>query len=179
MGIGLAILYAVAAALGDEDGSCPVGRHDGPLTWAVLGLVALGEAFSRGRRRARRLGALLFGAGYLVLISGHSGEETWAGIPGNRLFGAVRTYLPVVPTERRAASEGIAGANARILKALEQSVSFHFSGEVPLEDALVRLDGGARTDDGRPLPIYANPIALQEQDRTLQSPVSLVLDSVP
>jgi hypothetical protein len=149
------------------------------LTWAVLGLIALGAVFGRGRRRVRRLGALLLGAGYLILISGHSGEETWAEIPGNRLLGAVRPYLPAAPTERRAASNGIAGANARILKALEQPIAFQFSKEIPLEDALHFVSTTARTEDGRPLPIYVAPTALVEVDRTLRSPVTLVLESVP
>ena len=178
-GVVLAILYAVAAVLGMRTAPVLWAGTTVLLTWAVLGLLALGAVFSRGRRRARRIGAVLFGVGYLLLISRHTGEETWAEIPGNRLLGAVRPYLRVVPTERRAASEGIAGANARILKALDQPISFHFPTEVPLEDALRYVSTTARTDDGRPLPIYVNPIALQEVDRTLQSPVSLVLEGVP
>jgi len=99
-------------------------------------------------------------------------------MPGNRLLGAVRPYLPTVPTERRAASEGIAAANARLLKALDQPIPFHFPGETPLKDALHYVSTTARTDDGSPLPIYVNPDALQDVDRTLQSPVTLVLDGV-
>lgn len=179
VGGGLAIIYAAAAVVGMKTAPVLWAGTTVLLTWAVLGLVALGAVFGRGRRRARLLGAVLFGAGYLLLISRHTVEETWAEIPVNRLLGAVRPYVHLVPTERRAASEGIAGANARILKALEQPISFHFSMEVPLEDALRYVSTTARTDDGRPLPIYVDPIALPEADRTLQSPVSLVLEGVP
>lgn len=91
-----------------------------------------------------------------------------------------RTPIPSRRADRAAeASEGIAGANARILKALDQPISFHFPTEVPLEEALSYVSTTAVMDDGRPLPIYVNPIALQEEDRTLQSPVSLVLEGVP
>lgn len=175
----LAVLYLIAAALGMRKAPVLWSGTTVLLTWGVLGLLALGGIFSRGRRRARRIGAVLLGVGYLFLISRHTGEETWAEIPGNRLLGAVRPYVRVVPTERRAASEGIAGANARILKALDQPISFHFPTDVPLEEALRYVSTTAVMDDGRPLPIYVNPIALQEQDRTLQSPVSLVLEGVP
>ena len=85
MGVGLAILYAAAAVVGMRTAPVLWAGTTVLLTWAVLGLVALGAVFSRGQRRARRLGALLFGAGYLLLISRHTGEETWAEIPGNRL----------------------------------------------------------------------------------------------
>jgi hypothetical protein len=149
------------------------------LTWAVLGLAALGAVFSRGTRRARRLGALLFGAGYLVLVSWHTGDETWAEMPGNRLLGAVRSRLPTVPTVRRAASEGIAGANARLLEALEKPIPFDFPRETPLEDVLHYVSTTARTPEGRPLPIYVDPVELQQAGQTLKSPVTLVLDDVP
>jgi hypothetical protein len=178
-GVVLAILYLIAAAQGMRKAPVLWSGTTVLLTWGVLGLLALGGIFSRGRRRARRIGAVLFGVGYLLLISRHTGEETWAEIPGNRLLGAARPYLRVVPTERRAASEGIAGANARILKALDQPISFHFPTEIPLEEALRYVSTTAVMDDGRPLPIYVNPMALQEMDRTLQSPVSLVLEGVP
>jgi hypothetical protein len=179
IGIGLVILYAAAAVVGMRTAPVLWAGATFLLTWAWIGAMALGAVFGRGQRRARRLGAVLFGAGYMVLISWHSGEESWAEIPGNRLFGAVRQYLPRVPTERRAASDGIAGANALLLKALDKPIVFRFAKEVPLQDALDYLSTTVRTDDGRPLPIYVNPNALQEVDKTLQSPVTLVLEGVP
>ena len=149
VGGGLAILYAAAAVVGMRTAPVLSAGTTVLLTWAVLGLVALGAAFSRGGAGRGSSGPSSW-AGYLVLISRHTGEETWAEIPGNRFLVAVRPYLPVLPTERRAASEGIAGANARILKALDQPVSFHFSGEVPLEDALrYAATAGTRMTDAR------------------------------
>jgi len=179
LGVVLAILYAVTAVVGMKTAPVLWAGTTVLLTWAVLGLVALSGVFSRGRRRARRLGALLFGAGYLVMVSWHSGAETWAEMPGNRLLGAVRSYLPDVPTERRATSEGIAGANARLLRVLDQPIRFNFPEETPLEDALHYVSTTVRTPDGLPLPIYVDPVELQTIEKTLRSPVTLVLDGVP
>jgi hypothetical protein len=179
VGVGLVSLYSAAAVVGMRTAPVLWAGATFLLTWAWIGAMALGAVFGRGQRRARRFGAVLFGAGYLALISWHTGEESWSEIPGNRLFGAVRTYLPRVPTERRAASDGIAGANALILKALDRPIAFHFAKEVPLEDALRYVSTTVRTDDGRPLPIYVNPSALEEAGRTMQSSVSLALEGVP
>src|SRR5262249_53668867 len=64
------VLIATLTAVGSR--SRP-GLWAGPiffLTWGVLGLVALGAAFGRERRRVAWAGAALFGVTYMLLIFG-------------------------------------------------------------------------------------------------------------
>ena len=61
---------------------------------------------------------------------------------------------------------------------MDQPISFNFPGETPLEDALHYVSTTVRTPDGLPLPIYVDPVALQQVEKTLQSPVTLVLNGV-
>ena len=173
------ILYAAAALMGARTAPGLWAGVTVLVTWTVLGLVALGTVFSRGRRRARRLGAVLFGAGYLALVSGHLGEETWPQVATNQLLDAVRSRLPTVPVERIVASEGVARANDYVLEALDKTVTFDFSQETPLEDVLRYIVAATHGPGGRELQIYVDPVGLQEAEKTTSSPVTLVMHGVP
>lgn len=150
------------------------------LTWGVLCLTAVAAVCRRGRRRAACLGATLFGAGYMILVSGQSLEyQTWPQYATNRLLNAFRPWLPPAVREFPAKSDGIAFANARVLKALDQLVPMRFPQATPLEDVLKSIVAATRGSDGRAIPIYVDPIGLLEAEKTMRSPVTIVLDGVP
>ncbi|WP_165227271.1 hypothetical protein [Aquisphaera insulae] len=178
-GGGLAMIYLVVALMGMRTAPVLWAGVTFLLTCACFGWMTLTAIFSRGRPRARWLGAFLFGVGYLALISWYSVDPSWAEIPGDRLIAVLRPYLHIIPTERRAETEGIAGANARILKALDQPFTFHFPNDVPLGEVLNDISTKVYTEDGHPLPIYVNPIDMVEADRTLESKVTLAVEGVP
>ena len=67
----------------------------------------------------------------------------------------------------------------RILDALEQPISMRFFEETPLGDVLKYIQMTTSTPDYPGIPIYVDPLGLQEAERTLQSSVSIDLQGVP
>ena len=55
-----------------------------------------------------------------------------------------------------------------------------FAQETPLEDVIKYLKvATSRGPDGPGLPIYVDPVGLQEAEKTMQSPVVMELENVP
>ena len=142
------------------------------LTWALLGVMALGVIYRRGRRREVWLGATLFGAGYMIAAFGSpSYQRPWRNLPTNRLLTAVQARFPALTDD---------AAGATVLKQLEQPVPMHFYEETPLEDVLKHIIAGTRTADGKGLRIYVDPIGLQEAEKSMTSTVrNMDLEGIP
>ncbi len=70
---------------------------------------------------------------------------------------------------------------ARTWLRLQEPVSASFANEMPFEDFLKFLKDSSRGKDRREvaIPIYVDPIALNEVERTLQSPIVIDLEGVP
>jgi hypothetical protein len=148
--------------------------------WVLVGLAVLSAIFSRGRLRAAWLGAALFGAGYLTLVlSPDVAELTAPEHAVHLILNDVRTRLPAALTEFPASSRSVAAANARIRQALEQTVPVSFPSETPLEDFLKYVQDHAPLSDGSRLPIYINPVGLNEAEKTMTSPIAIDLKGVP
>lgn len=177
---GAALLaYFITAVLGSRTAPGAWAGATVLLTWALLATAAMAAFFRSGRARARWFGVAVFGAGYLALVSGRPDEETWPQLATNRVLLAVRSWLPEVPVERTAGSDAVARANARVLKALDEVVPMDFPEPAPLEDVLKYIVAFTRTPDGRELPIYVDPVGLQEAEKTVHSPVVFDMDDVP
>ena len=165
-------IYAVIAALGDA--GRPLSLRAGMtvlLTCAVPWPGGLAAVFSQGRRRAD--------GGWERLLSV---PATWSWCRrhtatrdlgrdslGDRLsWRRPPMTCLVAPTERRAASEGIAGANARILKALEQPFRSTSPGKSPWRRPCTYVSTSGtnrrRTPASRSTP---TPIALQQAGQDL------------
>ncbi len=156
------------------------------LTWGVVGLTAIAALCGRSRHRAACLGATLFGAGYMLLVAaqpvaiiGGFDNQPWPQFATNRLLNSLRPWLPRIVSEFPAASDGVAFANARILRALDQTVPMRFPRETPLKDVLAYVATATRSPDGRDVPIYVDPFALRDAEATLESPVTINLENVP
>jgi hypothetical protein len=76
-------------------------------------------------------------------------------------------------------SGGSEAANARIIAALEQPVSMTFPDPTPLQDVLRYVTLATATPDRPGIPIYLDPIGLQQAERTPQSTVTIDLVGVP
>ncbi len=150
-------------------------------TCALLGILVPGAAGSQGTRRQICLGAALFGIGYMVLAFGRpEGSESWPGLPSDHLLYALRPWFPPTVSGFPTSSPGIAAANARIREALEQPVPMRFRDETPLEDVLKHITIETRGSGGSGIPIYVDPIGLQEADKTMTSTVrGLDFEGVP
>jgi RNA polymerase sigma factor (sigma-70 family) len=69
--------------------------------------------------------------------------------------------------------------NKAIEAALEKEVSMHFASETPLETVLEHVREETKDARGRKIPVYVDPISLQEAEKTMQSPINLDLVDVP
>jgi hypothetical protein len=164
------------------------GSRSAPGFWAgatflstcgLLAMTVLGVASSQGKRRQIWLGAALFGVGYMTLAFGRSlDRETWPSLPTDHLLYALRPWLPPVVSSFPTSSVGIASADARIWEALEQPVPMRYPNEAPLEDILKSIQAATRGPNGKGIPIYVDPIGLQEAERTMTSTVVIDLEGV-
>lgn len=147
-------------------------------TWAVLGLAVVGAVFGPQRRRAAWLGAALFGIGYLGLIFHLRSLPNWPHVMTDRLLYSVRGWFPRIVWEAPTLNEG-AAANARIYRALDRAIPLHFPEESPLEDVLKAIRDATRRPNDNGIPIYVDPVGLQEAEKTLQSTITIDLEGVP
>ena len=180
IGLGTFALIAIAGIVGSRSGMGPWAGAAVLVTWGMIGLTAIAASFARGSARAACLGATLFGAGYMVLVAGQSWQyQTWPQDATNRLLEGVLDHLPPRVREFPAAPGGAASANAHILRTLDRPVPMPFREKTTLEDALAYVSAATRGPDGQILPIYVNPIGLQEAEKTMHSPVILEIEGVP
>jgi hypothetical protein len=169
---------------------CVVGSKSAPGFWVgatflttcgLLGVTVLGVAGDHGKRRQIWLGAAIFGIGYMAMAFGRSLDwETWPILPTDHLLRAVRPWFPPLVNGFPTASDGVASMNARIWNALEQPIPMRFTDDTSLEDVLKYLATATRGPDGTGIPIYLDPIGLQEAEKSINSTVrNLEFDGVP
>jgi hypothetical protein len=143
------------------------------LTCALVGIAIVGAVAGGGRHRAIWLGAALFGAGYMALIFGRpAGQPPRAYVPTDQILEALREWLPPVP-------KGLSQENARILEALRRPIPMRFHDDTPLDDVLKSIKQATSTPDYPGIPIYVDPIGLQEAERSINSTVQIDLEGVP
>jgi hypothetical protein len=70
-------------------------------------------------------------------------------------------------------------ASRAILKKLEAPISMSFANETPLEDVLKYIKSATQGPADTGLPIYVDPVGLNEAEKTMTSPVTLDLEGVP
>jgi hypothetical protein len=70
-------------------------------------------------------------------------------------------------------------ASKAILKKLEAPISMSFPNETPLEDVLKYIKSATQGPADAGLPIYVDPVGLNEAEKTMTSPVVLDLEGVP
>jgi hypothetical protein len=149
------------------------------LTCGLLGLTALGAVLDRRKRGEIWLGATLFGVGYMILAFGHDTVPYPIRLPTDQFVLALKPWIPRAAEGFFFSSESVAAANTRVLQALERTVPMHFPGETALEDVLKHIESRPNGPDGRGIPIYVDPIGMQECERSLQSTVvSLDFDGI-
>jgi hypothetical protein len=69
--------------------------------------------------------------------------------------------------------------NQAVLKKLEEPVSMSFANETPLDDVLKYIRQATTTKTSAPLPIYVDPVGLQDAERSLNSTVTIDLEGIP
>ena len=66
-----------------------------------------------------------------------------------------------------------------ILSKLEEPVAMSFANETPLEDVLKYIKSATQGPKDTGIPIYIDPVGLNEAEKTMTSPVTLDLEGVP
>ena len=111
----------------------------------------------------------MLGGGYLLLVFAHSPNLP---MPTGQLLHAIRVRFPALASPTVASS-------VRIIETLERPIPMEFPRPTPLSEVLEYLRE-ATTTPGRPgLPIYLDPIGLQEAERTPDSTIAIDLRGVP
>ncbi len=67
----------------------------------------------------------------------------------------------------------------QILEKLDEPISMSFKAETPLDDVLKYIQQASTTPTYSGIPIYVDPIGLQEAERSFQSTVKINLEGVP
>ncbi|HKM53953.1 MAG TPA: hypothetical protein VJY33_11125, partial [Isosphaeraceae bacterium] len=67
----------------------------------------------------------------------------------------------------------------QIIEKLEQPVAMTFPTDTPLEDVLKYVKQATQGANDSGIPIYIDPLGLQEADKTVTSPVQIDLEGVP
>src|SRR5205085_11014093 len=66
-----------------------------------------------------------------------------------------------------------------IIAKLDEPISMSFANETPLEDVLKYIKSATQGPNDSGIPIYVDPVGLQEAEKTMTSPITLDLEGVP
>jgi hypothetical protein len=158
------------------------------LTCVLLGLAALGACVGPVVSRASWLGAAVFGWGYLLLA--FNAVASQFGFPylfqnsPPRLITAqtldqLRVMSPALISALPPPSNENRARNWHIVQALARPISVRFR-EAPLSVAIQTIKKETRGPDFPDgIPIYVDPVGLQESEKTMDSPVELEVTGVP
>ncbi|APW60953.1 RNA polymerase sigma factor [Paludisphaera borealis] len=69
--------------------------------------------------------------------------------------------------------------NQAVLKALENPITLRSTEKTTLGQMLKQIKDSVKTADGKKIPIYVDPVALEEEEKTLEVPVVIDLEDVP
>ena len=136
------------------------------LSLAAIPLAALAgwiAARSSPQAQAHVPAAAVAAAATAQFDGGGGGDEEGKAAP--------RIYYPAPLTAEA----------ARTWMKLQQKMGMNFPNDTPLEDVLksIREATGGKEKGDAPIPIYVDPVGLQEAEKTEQSPVKLNLEGIP
>lgn len=152
------------------------------IRWAALAVMATGFALTSaavlGRQAADPPKARV-----------NAGQDHGKGVQddrpttdgGGRTAGARTEHYQ--PIDGQAEGRDVARDNnprsLQIMKVLEEPISMSFASETMLDDILKYIKQATTTPRYSGIPIYVDPIGLQEAERSLKSTVQLDLEGVP
>jgi hypothetical protein len=179
---GLALTGSIAIACSRFDPGLWAGSTY-LITWWLIGLTALGALFGRGRRREFWLGATFLGASFLIAVFNrppNDPDRPRLFLPTVEFLEAIRPSLAALESGFSTDPKGFASTSAHIARALSQNVPIEVSDGTTLADFLKQVQQATRRPSGEVIPIYVEPIGLQEAERSMTSTLHGVhLEGVP
>lgn len=166
------------------------------IKWAALAAVATGFVFTSAAvlgqpQSGPRAGQASETATPTADTDGPSALNPREAEPSGRAQAERKAARPVAPPAGRhsvAIGGGAMGGppdqaddprSRQILEKLNEPVSMSFANETPLDDVLKYIKQATTTPKFSGIPIYVDPIGLQEAERSLQSTIQIDLDGVP
>ena len=158
------------------------------LRWAALAAIVTGVAFTSAAVIARQEvkskvepsnSSTKTGQPSQDVPEGKAASESLSG--GGGSFGG-RSNVPRRLGKASAGDEQGRGKDPRslkILEKLEEPISMSFAVETPLDDVLKYIRQATTTQTYPGIPIYVDPVGLQEAERSLNSTVQLDLEGIP
>jgi hypothetical protein len=108
---------------------------------------------------------------------GAIGEFVGEGILGST--GEDRSRIAIAEFAPKLAAADKSARTQALVKKLEEPIAFSFTDETPLEDVLKYIKSASQDKNGPSIPIYVDPMGLQEAEKTMSSTVRIDLDGVP
>lgn len=110
--------------------------------------------------------------------AGHGGGGRFEVIKAGGPSEAKTARIIVLPSELQAARVNDPKSR-QILEKLEEPIAMSFANETPLEQVLKYIKQATTTDNFNGIPIYVDPVGLQQAERSLNSTVQIDLEGVP
>jgi hypothetical protein len=139
------------------------------LVASLFGLIALGVIIITIRDQSGRETSR-------IMLPGGS-TATVEQSPGGT--GTVREAPPSPPESEPAGETGGIAGDRVILAKLERAIPMRYPRETPLESVLNDIRKATAGPDGAGIPIYVDPVGLQEAERTITSPVTIDVEGIP
>lgn len=141
-------------------------------TCGLLALTVLGASVGKGRPREMWLGAAIFGWGYMILAFGwHPFHAACPYLVTSQWIDWYRPSFPPRLSGFPPCDDRTAPANASILSELERPIPMHFPKPTPLEHLLKHVRNETAGLEGKGIPVFVDPIGLQEADKSMTSTV--------
>jgi hypothetical protein len=153
------------------------------LTWWLLSLSALGALFATGRRREFWLGATVLGTSFMLTVVSRpfvhpDGPRQF--VPTVEFLEALRPTVDVLVARLSGDPDSIAVKNAQIRLTLRRLVPINFPDGTTLGEMLKFAQESTKGPDGKFMPIYVDPIGIQEAEQTMNSKIAaMTVKGVP
>jgi RNA polymerase sigma factor (sigma-70 family) len=105
--------------------------------------------------------------------------ELWRSLAERRIAQSLRAADGKAVESKPSDARDTDPRSRQILEKLEEPIPMSFANETPLEDLLKYIKSATAGSKGAGIPIYVDPLGLQEAERSLTSPIQLDLEGVP
>jgi RNA polymerase sigma factor (sigma-70 family) len=165
---GQEVRFGKVAKAKDSPSSGPVRKAGGSVSKDSPGG---GGAGAGGRMGRQMMGGMGGGMGMI--------DGAFAGVESTEEATELRRRLEIAQLSAALPTWEKNPKNEAILKKLEEPIAMSFARETPLEDVLKYIKSATAKPGGSPIPIYVDPVGLQQLDRTPTSTISIDLEGAP